>query len=190
MTTGKSGQKNGKIELQWNAGQVRGPIQLTFGRSQDPVNIMDMTIARVALTNADDTKRGAGSDNQDEATSGTFGRKAVVSYGLYRAHGFFNPHFAKHTGATAEDLELFWTALQMMWDLDRSAARGMMACRGLYIFSHESSLGNAPAHKLLERVTVERRADVAAPRAFRDYVVGVDEAGLPEQVTLTRLVEG
>lgn len=78
----------------------------------------------------------------------------------------------------------------MMWDLDRSSSRGMMACRGLYIFTHESSLGNAPAHKLLERISVERRADVVAPRSFKDYVVSVNEAGLPETITLTRLVEG
>jgi CRISPR-associated protein Csd2 len=118
------------------------------------------------------------------------GRKSLVPYGLYRAHGFFNPHFAAKTGATAEDLDLFWTALQMMWDLDRSASRGMMACRGLYIFTHDSSLGNAPAHKLLERVRVEKRADVIAPRSFGDYILSVNDADMPNGVTLTPLVEG
>ncbi len=188
MTTGKSGQKKGNTELQWNAGQVRGPLQLTFARSEDPIYQLDMAITRVALTNADDTKRGAASDNQDEATSGTFGRKALVPYGLYRAHGFFNPHFAQRTGVTEEDLALFWQALQMMWDMDRSASRGMMACRGLYIFSHESSLGNAPAHELFERIDISLDRDVVAPRSFKQYGITVDDENLPEGVTLTRLI--
>jgi CRISPR-associated protein Csd2 len=175
-----------------NCGQVRGPIQLTFARSHDAVVPLDVSITRVAVTKEEDAKVIV-SEETGEGKSGKqteMGRKSLVPYGLYRAHGFFNPHFAKQTGATAEDLDLFWTALQMMWDLDRSASRGMMACRGLYIFSHDSSLGNAPAHKLLERVAVEKRVEVAAPRSFRDYTVSVDEAMLPEQVTLTRLVEG
>jgi CRISPR-associated protein Csd2 len=115
------------------------------------------------------------------------GRKAIVPYGLYRAHGFVNPHFAAQTGATEEDLDLFWQALQSMWDLDRSSSRGMMACRGLYIFSHESALGNAPAHRLFERVRVPKSA-VEAPRSFADYVVTVDAGDLPAGVTLTTLV--
>jgi CRISPR-associated protein Csd2 len=118
------------------------------------------------------------------------GRKALVPYGLYRAHIFFNPHFAAQTGVTSEDLELFWQATQMMWDTDRSASRGMIACRGLYVFSHASSLGNAPAHKLLERIQVRAREGVVAPRSFADYQVTVDDAGLPEQITLTREVDG
>jgi len=133
------------------------------------------------------------SEETGEGKSGKqteMGRKSLVPYGLYRAHGFFNPHFAAKTGATAEDLALFWQAIQMMWDLDRSASRGMMACRGLYIFTHTSSLGDAPAHKLFERIGVEKRADVIAPRTFRDYTVSVDAAELPEKVTLTRLAEG
>jgi CRISPR-associated protein Csd2 len=187
MTTGKSGQKKGSTELQWNAGQVRGPMQLTFARSIDPIFQLDMSITRVALTNAGDTQRGAASEDQESASSGTFGRKAIVPYGLYRAHGFFNPHFAQRTGVTEEDLNLFWQALQQMWDLDRSASRGMLACRGLYVFSHESSLGNAPAHELFDHVQIERNGDVVAPRSFRDYYVTVDE-NVPNGVTLTRLV--
>jgi CRISPR-associated protein Csd2 len=175
-----------------NCGQVRGPIQITFARSHNAVIPLDISITRVAVTKEEDAKVVV-SEETGEGKSGKqteMGRKSLVPYGLYRAHGFFNPHFAKQTGATSEDLELFWQALQMMWDLDRSASRGMMACRGLYIFSHESSLGNAPAHKLLERVEVKKHDDVIAPRSFRDYTVTVDAAGLPEQVTLTRLVEG
>jgi CRISPR-associated protein Csd2 len=175
-----------------NCGQVRGPIQLTFARSCDAVVPLDVSITRVAVTKEEDAKIVI-SEETGEGKSGKqteMGRKSLVPYGLYRAHGFFNPHFARQTGATDEDLELFWQALQMMWDLDRSAARGMMACRGLYIFTHESSLGNAPAHRLLERVEVKRRDDVIAPRSFRDYDVRVSEDGLPATITLTRLVEG
>jgi CRISPR-associated protein Csd2 len=165
-----------------NCGQVRGPIQLTFARSHDPVVPLDISITRVAVTKEEDA-RVIVSEETGEGKSGKqteMGRKSLVPYGLYRAHGFFNPHFARHTGATTEDLGLFWHALQMMWDLDRSAARGMMACRGLYIFSHTSSLGDAPAHTLLDRVMIEKRPDVIAPRAFRDYTVSLNEAGLPE----------
>jgi CRISPR-associated protein Csd2 len=175
-----------------NCGQVRGPIQLTFARSHDPVVPLDISITRVAVTKEEDA-RVIVSEETGEGKSGKqteMGRKSLVPYGLYRAHGFFNPHFARHTGATTEDLGLFWHALQMMWDLDRSAARGMMACRGLYIFSHTSSLGDAPAHTLLDRVMIEKRPDVIAPRAFRDYTVSLNEAGLPEKVSITRLVEG
>lgn len=169
-----------------NAGQVRGPIQLTFARSIEPILPLDIAIVGPAQ-NAAQSKKPEG-DELDRF--GTIGRKALVPYGLYRAYGFFNPHFAKQTGATAEDLGLFWQALQMMWDTDRSASRGMMACRGLYIFSHASSLGDAPAHKLLERVRVQRRPEVVAPRSFSDYDVTVNAEGLPEKVQLTRLAEG
>jgi CRISPR-associated protein Csd2 len=115
------------------------------------------------------------------------GRKALVPYGLYRAHGFFNPHFAEQTRVTGEDLALFWEALQKMWDLDHSAARGLMGCRGLYIFSHESRLGNAPAHRLFERVKTPP-SSASAPRSFADYRVEIDREGLPDGVTLTSLV--
>ncbi len=171
-----------------NCGQVRGPVQITFARSVDPVVPLDVSITRVAVTREEDatvvvTDSGEGSGGKQTE----MGRKAIVPYGLYRAHGFFNPHFGKRTGATDEDLQLFWQALQQMWDFDRSSARGMMACRGLYVFTHESPLGNAPAHKLFERIQVKRKPSVEAPRAFSDYEVGVDAAGLPAGVTLTTL---
>lgn len=169
-----------------NAGQVRGPMQLTFARSVDPIVPLDLSIVGPAQ-NAGEA-RSASDEEQAPTTYGTMGRKAVVPYGLYRTHGFFNPHFAKQTGATEEDLELFWQALQQMWDLDRSSSRGLMACRGLHVFSHESGLGNAPAQTLFERVRVSRREGVDAPRSFVDYRVEVDEANLPAGVTLTRLV--
>ncbi|TAK37028.1 MAG: type I-C CRISPR-associated protein Cas7/Csd2 [Chloroflexota bacterium] len=173
-----------------NCGQVRGPIQITFARSYDPIVPLDISITRVAVTREDestvvvseDGAKGTGGKNTE------MGRKAVVPYGLYRAHGFFNPHFASRTGVTEEDLELFWQALQQMWDLDRSSSRGMMACQGLYVFTHESNLGNAPAHKLFERVVVERKSGIEAPRRFSDYEVRVAGSDLPSGVTLTALV--
>ncbi len=172
-----------------NCGQVRGPMQLTFARSIDPIVPLDLSITRVAKTREEEAAIASVDDGEVSGVRRTeMGRKALVPYGLYRAHGFFNPHFAKQTGASDEDLGLVWQALQQMWDLDRSAARGMMACRGLYIFTHESPLGNAPAHQLLERVDVARHAEVKAPRAFADYAVRVDEANLPAGVTLARLV--
>jgi CRISPR-associated protein Csd2 len=118
------------------------------------------------------------------------GRKTLVPYGLYLAKGFFSPAFAAQTGVTCEDLELFWDALQRMWDLDRSASRGMMACRGLYVFSHESPLGNAPAHALFARLQIGELNGSGAPRRFEDYRerVKLDDQNLPEGVTLTRLV--
>ncbi len=170
----------------YRAGQVRGPVQVTFARSIDPIVTLDMSIARVALTNAAEAREAVEGD--EESTHGTFGRKAMVPYGLYRAHLFVNPHFGVHTGFDAEDLAVLWESLERMWDLDRSASRGMTACRGLVVFSHESPLGNAPAHKLFDRVVVERHPEVAVPRAFAQYRVTTDDRDLPPGVTLTTLV--
>ncbi|GAB4430052.1 MAG: type I-C CRISPR-associated protein Cas7/Csd2 [Chloroflexi bacterium OHK40] len=173
-----------------NCGQVRGPLQLTFARSIDPIVPLDLSITRIAVTKVEDAQVVVAEDGSTSGKQTEMGRKALVPYGLYRAYGFFNPHFARQTGVVSDDLDLFWTALQMMWDLDRSSSRGLMSCRGLYIFSHESSVGNAPAHKLFERISVSRRTEVVAPRSFQDYAISVDEHDMPAQVTLTRLVEG
>lgn len=174
-----------------NAGQVRGPLQMTFARSVDPVTPTDFTITRVALENVKEKGRDGQDQNSDDdlsaPTHGTMGRKSIVPYGLYRGHGFFNPHFAQKTGADAEDLATFWEALLNMWDLDRSSSRGLMACRGLYVFTHESSLGNAPAHKLFGRIEACRKDQETEPRDFLDYRVQVDETDLPEGVTVSRL---
>jgi CRISPR-associated protein Csd2 len=168
-----------------NAGQVRGPMQLTFGRSIDPIVPTDIGIVGPAQNEKDVNRN----DSEGQATNyGTMGRKSIVHYGLYRTHGFFNPHLAVQTGADEADLKLFWEALQGAWDLDRSSSRGEMSCRGLYVFSHDSKLGNSPAHELFERITVARNTDVDAPRKFSDYSVIVDEVSLPAGVTLTRLV--
>ncbi|MCS6805830.1 MAG: type I-C CRISPR-associated protein Cas7/Csd2 [Acidobacteriota bacterium] len=161
-----------------NCGQVRGPIQLTFARSVDPVVPLDLSITRVAVTR-----------EEDAAKEREMGRKALVPYGLYIGYGFVNPHFAAQTGLSEEDLSLLWEALQRMWDLDRSASRGLMACRGLYVFTHENAKGNAPAHKLFERIRVQRKAGVEAPRQFSDYIVTIADKDLPPGVTLKALVE-
>lgn len=173
-----------------NCGQVRGPVQLTFARSIDPIMQIEMTITRVAVTREQDSETLEGS-NDIQGVSGKrteMGRKALVPYGLYRAHGFFTPRFARDTGASNEDLALFWQALQHMWDLDHAASRGLVACRTLLVFSHQHPLGNAPAHVLFDRVTVTKRVDVLVPRKFSDYTVVVDEKVFPKGVTLTRLV--
>lgn len=151
-------------------------MQLTFARSIDQIVPLDLSITRVAVTRPEDEK-------QTE-----MGRKAVVPYGLYRGVGFFNPMLAEQTGFDADDLALFWNALQMCWDLDRSASRGLMALRGLYVFSHENRLGNTPAHALLDRVRPRKKNDAGVPRSFADYTVAVNDADLPDGVTLTRLV--
>lgn len=166
-----------------NAGQVRGPIQLTFARSIDPILSLDLAITRVAVT-----KAGEGREDSEESSVGTMGRKALIPYGLYRVQGFYIPSFAKDTGFDADDLALFWQALVNMWDLDRSASRGLTACQEVFVFSHDTALGNAPAHKLFDQIEVSRDHGSGVPRAFSDYQVATAN-GLPPGVTLTRLVD-
>lgn len=168
-----------------NCGQVRGPAQLTFARSIDAIVPLDVSITRVAVTRAEDAVT---SEEGEGGKQTEMGRKALVPYGLYRGHGFFNPALAADTGVTSDDLNLFWKALQEMWDMDRSASRGLMALRGLFVFSHENGRGNAPAHKLFERVTVQRKDNGRPPRSFSDYEVRVNDADLPPGVTLTKVV--
>jgi CRISPR-associated protein Csd2 len=157
-------------------GQVRGPIQMTFARSIDPIVPLDLSITRVAVTRT-----------QDADKPGEMGRKTLVPYGLYQGFGFYTPHFGADTGVTSEDLKHFWESLLNMWDIDRSASRGIMSCRGIYIFSHENSKGNAPAHHLLDRLTIKKKDGVESPRSFDDYEVTLRENNLPEGVTLTKL---
>ena len=165
-----------------NAGQVRGPVQLTFGRSVSPVVPMDISITRMAVATEREAEE-QGGDNR------TIGRKAMIPYGLYVAHGFFSAPFATQTGVTRADLELFWTALINMWDLDHSAARGLMGCCGLYVFSHENKLGNAPAHELFRKLELRLGDGVTTPRRYEDYALTLNR-GMPAGVTLTPLVEG
>ena len=160
-----------------NAGQVRGAMQLTFGRSHHPVQPQDLAVTRVAVTDAKDREK-----------LQTIGRKTLIPYGLYQSYGFYSPAFAAKTGVTEADLELFWKALIQMWELDRSASRGMMSPQGLYVFSHESKLGNAPAHKLFQRIQVELKPQRTCPRKFSDYQMTVNQEDLPDKVHLTKLI--
>lgn len=161
-----------------NCGQVRGPVQLGFARSVDPIVPQEVTITRVAITTeADAEKKGT-----------EMGRKYIVPYGLYRAEGYISANLArKTTGFSEDDLELLWQAILNMFELDRSAARGKMAVRQLIVFRHDSELGNAPAWKLFELVKAEKNPGVVAPRAYSDYTLSVDEENLPAGVTCTRM---
>ena len=148
---------------EFNCGQVRGPVQITFARSIDRIFSTEHTISRQAFTSE--------KDQETKAGTGTFGRKHTIAYGLYRTYGFINPMFADKTGFSEEDLEMLWKALRNMFDVDRSAARGLMATRGLYVFKHDSKLGSAPAQGLFESVSVTRKEGVESPRSFSDYTV-------------------
>jgi len=163
-----------------NCGQVRGPIQMTFARSIEPVVVLEHSITRMAVATEAEAEKQSG-DNR------TMGRKFTVPYGLYRGHGFVSAHLANQTGFSQEDLDLFWKAVEQMFEHDRSAARGLMSTRGLFVFEHDSALGNAPAHKLFELVKVERATEGPA-RSFDDYTILVDEASLPAGVKLLRKV--
>lgn len=159
-----------------NCGQVRGPVQLGFTRSVDPIVPQEVTITRVAITTeADAEKKGT-----------EMGRKHIVPYGLYRAEGFVSANLArKTTGFSDEDLQLLWQAILNMFENDHSAARGKMAVRELIIFKHDSELGNAPSYKLFDAVTVARKEGVTVPRSYRDYTVTVADT-LPEGVHCER----
>ena len=163
-----------------NAGQVRGPIQLTFARSVDSVAAMEHSITRMAVATEKEAKK-QGGDNR------TMGRKATVPYGLYICHGFISANLAQQTGFSEEDLALFWDALKNMFDIDRSASRGLMSAQKLVVFKHNSVLGNAPANKLFDLVKVKKVCD-GAPRKFEDYKVIIDEEKLPAGVTIEELI--
>ncbi len=163
-----------------NAGQVRGPIQLTFARSVDPIAAMEHSITRMAVATEKEAEK-QGGDNR------TMGRKATVPYGLYVCHGFISANLAKQTGFSEEDLALFWDALKNMFDVDRSAARGLMSAQKLIVFKHYSVLGNAPANKLFDLVKVEKKCE-GAPRAFSDYTVTISKDALPTGVTIEELI--
>jgi CRISPR-associated protein Csd2 len=169
-----------------NCGQVRGPVQLTFSRSIDPIVPLEFSITRKSVT----TKEGAEKQSRaDGSITGTMSRKNTVPYGLYRCSGFVNPFLAADTGFSPADLQLLWDALEgAMWEIDRSASRGLMATRGLYVFEHASKLGNAPAHELFDRIEVPPPEADKAPRSFAEYAVEVVADGLPAGVTLHRMV--
>jgi CRISPR-associated protein Csd2 len=161
-----------------NCGQVRGPVQLNFARSIEPIVPLEVSITRMAVA----TEKEAESQSGDNRT---MGRKHIVPYALYRAEGFVSAHLAAQTGFSEADLALLWEALANMFDHDHSAARGKMSARKLVVFKHDSALGNAPAQKLFDLVGVARATDPDSPaRAFADYAVSVDKAGVPEGVAL------
>jgi CRISPR-associated protein Csd2 len=160
-------------------GQIRGPLQVGMARSIDPVFPMDHTITRVTQTKQEDIDKG-------ESTE--MGGKWTVAYGLYRAELYYSATRGRQTGVDAKDLELLYRSLEMMFDHDRSATRGTLTPRGLYVFSHADAFGSAPAHRLTERVRTTLVDPEAAPRGFGDYLVSVDDSNLPQGVTLTKLI--
>ena len=159
----------GVMTTEVNSGQVRGPVQLAFAQSLDPIVPLEISITRMAVTNEKDLEK-----------ERTMGRKHIVPYALYRVHGFISANLAAKTGFSDEDLQKLWQALQMMFEYDRSAARGEMTARKLIVFKHDSVLGNQPAHKLFERVTVDRvQGESGSPAAaFSDYRINVNREAL------------
>lgn len=162
-----------------NAGQVRGPIQLTFARSVDPIMTSEHSITRMAVATEKEAEK-QGGDNR------TMGRKATIPYGLYVCHGFISANLAKQTGFSEDDLKLFWEALKNMFDVDRSAARGLMSAQKLIVFQHNSMLGNAPANKLFDCVKIKKTTEI--PRSFSDYCVTIDRGSLPEGVEIIEMI--
>ena len=186
LSTGKadkesdSDDKKEKSKLRKTAGQVRGPVQLAFSQSIDPIIPLEISITRVAVTSEDE---------KDKGKDTMMGRKHIVPYALYRVHGFISANLAAKTGFSNEDLQKLWQALQMMFEYDRSAARGEMAARKLIVFKHDSALGNLPAHKLFERVTVDRvNGESGSPAAaLSDYRININREGL-QGVTIEELL--
>lgn len=164
-----------------NAGQVRGPVQVTFARSIDPIVSLEQSITRMAVT----TQRE--SDSQ-EGGNRTMGRKEIVPYGLYLAHGFVSPQLAGQTGFSTDDLGLLWNALRGMFEIDRSAARGLMTAQGLWVFEHESPLGNAAARRLFDRIQIAKRDNAKPARSFSDYEVSANLTDLPSGIRCNELI--
>lgn len=163
-----------------NAGQVRGPVQLTFARSIDPIVYSEHTITRVAVT----TQKEA---DKQEGENHTMGRKSTVHYGLYKAFGFISASLAAQTGFSEEDLSLLWDAIKNMFENDRSASRGLMSLRKLIVFKHDSEIGNAPSHVLFELVKVSRKNQEIPARSFGDYEVAIDKSAIPAGVELIEM---
>lgn len=157
-----------------NCGQVRGPVQFGFAKSIDPIVPQEVTITRMAVTNAKDAEK-----------ERTMGRKHIIPYALYRAEGYISAPLAKKTGFDEADLELFWQALLNMFEHDHSAARGRMSSRKLIIFEHATALGNAPAHRLFDLVTVQRKDKAKPPRAFGDYTIAINYEAAPAEITIS-----
>ncbi|MFA5878939.1 MAG: type I-C CRISPR-associated protein Cas7/Csd2 [Candidatus Margulisiibacteriota bacterium] len=160
-----------------NCGQVRGPIQFTFGRSVEPVVALEHSITRMAVATEAEAEKQSG-DNR------TMGRKFTIPYGLYSAHGFISAHLAAQTGFNEDDLTLFWQALINMFEHDHSAARGLMSTRKLIVFKHDTALGSAPAHQLFDLIAIKRKDEKKPARAYSDYEVKIDQTAIPIGVTI------
>jgi CRISPR-associated protein Csd2 len=169
LSTGDSGK--------YNAGQVRGPMQISFGRTYDPVLPQVFTITRLCVTNA-----------KDEDKEKTMGNKSTIPYGLFRIYGFYNPIFGEQTEVTEQDLSLFWEALEHTWGLSRSNSKGLISPRKLIVFSHERKRGNAHAHQLFGRLNVSKINPDAAPRVYEDYKVELNTDNLPSGITVSELI--
>ena len=168
------------VKASLNCGQVRGPVQLGFARSIDPVISQEVTITRVAITTEKDA----------ENKSTEMGRKSIVPYGLYRVEGYVSANLARRvTGFSEEDLELLWEAIINMFELDHSAARGKMSVRELIVFKHSKELGDCPAYKLFDAVEVKKKEDVEYPRKYNDYIVDIHYDTIPESVEVKRMIE-
>lgn len=168
------------VKASLNCGQVRGPVQIGFARSVDPIVSQEVTITRVAITTEKDA--------EDKKTE--MGRKSIVPYGLYRAEGYVSANLArKVTGFTEEDLNLLWEAIINMFEHDHSAARGKMAVRELIVFKHSKELGDCPAYKLFDAVDVFRKADIVYPRNYRDYEVQIHGEQIPDSVEVKRMIK-
>lgn len=181
-----------------NCGQVKGPVQLTFASSVEPIMPLEISITRMAATNEAEKKQKAeGDDSADRTDNRTMGRKHIVPYGLYVAHGFISARFAERTGFSDSDLDLLFEALSAMFEHDRAAARGQMATRKLIVFKHENALGNAPAHALFDRVKIGRNVggefrsvddkrigNEPPARKFADYIIEIDRENLPSGIEI------
>lgn len=164
-----------------NCGQVRGPVQLAFARSIDPITSLEQSIIRMAVTSEKEAKSQNGINR-------TMGHKNIVPYALYEVHGFISPNLAMDTGFNNADLDLLWQALIYMFDIDRSAARGEMASRKLVVFEHMSKLGNYPAHRLFDRIRINLKDSSRPPRTFLDYKVFIDKEDLPKGITIHEML--
>lgn len=185
-----------------NCGQVKGPVQMTFASSVEPILPVEISITRMAATNeAEKKKQAEGEDGDVRTDNRTMGRKHIVPYGLYVAHGFISAKFAERTGFSEADLDLLFEALTNMFEHDRSAARGEMTVRKLIVFRHDNALGNAPAHQLFDRIRIGRNIDgefrdpdskglgnYGPSRKFSDYIVEIDRDGLPPGVEIIEIV--
>jgi CRISPR-associated protein Csd2 len=169
-----------------NCGQVRGPVQITFARSIDPIIPMEISITRKSVTTDEEAEKQAKADG---SITGTMGRKSTLPYALYKGHGFVNPLLAKDTGFTYGDLRVFFDAMIRMFDFDRSASRGLMALRKVVVFEHDSTLGAAPAHLLFDRVQISPLGAERAPRQYGDYQVKLNREALPSGITVYELPE-